>query len=902
MKNLKKVLSLVLALAMALSLMTVAFAADASDYKDYDKVTHKEAVDVMTAVGVFNGTGDGSNFSPDGTLTREQAAKIITYMLMGQEAADRLVTTIAPYSDVAASRWSAGSIAYCTNEGIIAGTGDGTFEPTRAVTGLEFAKMLLVALGYDATIQGLEGSAWAINTATLALGEPALDTGMEDVSLSQSLTREQAAQMAFNAMKADIVEYDSQTTVDINGATVNIGNTRAQAVTTTRDWGANIDSDGATGTSSDPYTVQFAEQYCRDLSKVASTNSDAFGRPAVEWRYNNTSVGTYADTADYSYTGKVTKGTLYSDVGRSIVDDLSAAGTPVGNPAVTTDELIIIADGRTVSDANTSVSDWFSSRSTAAAGWSSSRINATTGAGVQTEVYIDDNNNVTIVVINTYVAQASSDYSSRNENLRIEVPTAATQPGTLTSTTLSLDDFAVSDYAEDDYILYTAAYVGSQGSNDRYEIQTIAPAEVVTGVVNSYSEGDSVTVAGTQYSYVQTMSNDADHGTAVTYSAGDEATVVLDNYNNVIYVDEAVTDSGNWVYVAEVASANGLGNNYVADAYFPDGTNQTITVRNWTTTGDDTYSEDIGDGETHAIPAGWYTYTTDSSDRYRLTQQTTADSVASATAGAVVTNGAVTVGQGGNATRANASTVFVIVDEDDNITTYTGIANVPTITAKSGQTVTAYYAENSSGYARFVFVDVGSTATITDAVTTNSEYVYLLSLDSVNVDGDGTRYYTYNALVDGEETTINLADTFTGVNTNGILNVLYYNARTNSDGYVTSMSLAENRSNVDAEQTLTAASVDYNSGVIEITGTAPSSADLVLAADCEIYLISEASNINLDDGADYEVSANISGSSLASILSGHTVDGSYYVERADSEANAAVTALYIFVETATAVV
>ena len=82
MKNLKKVL--VLALAMALSLMTVAFAADASDYKDYDKVTHKEAVDVMTAVGVFNGTGDGTNFSPDGTLTREQAAKIITYMIMGQ--------------------------------------------------------------------------------------------------------------------------------------------------------------------------------------------------------------------------------------------------------------------------------------------------------------------------------------------------------------------------------------------------------------------------------------------------------------------------------------------------------------------------------------------------------------------------------------------------------------------------------------------------------------------------------------------------------------------------------------------------------------------------------------------------------------------------------------------------
>ena len=220
MKNLKKILSLVLALAMALSLMTAAFAADASDYKDYSKVTYNEAVDVMTAAGIFQ--GNNGNFDPNGTLTREQAAKIIAYMLVGQEKADKLTATIAPYSDVAADRWSAGAIAYCKNEGIIAGTGNGKFSPTAELTGLQFAKMLLVALGYDATIEKLEGASWAINTSKLALGDPDLDNGMENVSLSKVITREQAAQMAFNTMKATLVEYDDKgDNITVGGITIN---------------------------------------------------------------------------------------------------------------------------------------------------------------------------------------------------------------------------------------------------------------------------------------------------------------------------------------------------------------------------------------------------------------------------------------------------------------------------------------------------------------------------------------------------------------------------------------------------------------------------------------------------------------------------------------------------------
>ncbi len=217
----------------------------------------------MTAAGIFNG-GDGNNFNPDATLTREQAAKIITYMLVGQEKADKLTAAVAPYADVAANRWSAGAIAYCTNEGILAGDGNGRFNPNSPVLGTQFAKMLLVALGYDPKIEQLVGNSWAINTSKLALGDADLDKGMEEISLSAALTREQAAQMAFNAMKATLVEYeDKGGDIIIGDIPINIGASKATPVTSTNADKQTISKDKAT--DSNAYTVQFAEKYCEDL-------------------------------------------------------------------------------------------------------------------------------------------------------------------------------------------------------------------------------------------------------------------------------------------------------------------------------------------------------------------------------------------------------------------------------------------------------------------------------------------------------------------------------------------------------------------------------------------------------------------------------------------------------------
>ena len=122
----KKFLSLVLALVMTMSLVTVG--AGAKDFTDDSKINYKEAVNVMSAIGVIDGYTDGS-FNPTNTLTRGAAAKIICNLILGPTTADALVADAAPYSDVPTSNVFAGYIAYCAKEGIISGYADGTFRP-----------------------------------------------------------------------------------------------------------------------------------------------------------------------------------------------------------------------------------------------------------------------------------------------------------------------------------------------------------------------------------------------------------------------------------------------------------------------------------------------------------------------------------------------------------------------------------------------------------------------------------------------------------------------------------------------------------------------------------------------------------------------------------------------------
>lgn len=211
MRNLKKVLALVLALAMALSVMASAFTAPEYTEEaqaEYDAMTaaQQNAFYVVSALGIVEGFSDGS-FRPEENLTRAQFAAMVYRAKTGDVAKENILfssASVAMFSD-AIDTWAIPYVAYAYSAGIVAGYPDGTFKATKAVTGLEAAKMLLTALGYDAEIEGLVGPTFYANTIKLGTAVGLFNGVKGDIYAPA--TRADAFVMFANALKANTVSY-----------------------------------------------------------------------------------------------------------------------------------------------------------------------------------------------------------------------------------------------------------------------------------------------------------------------------------------------------------------------------------------------------------------------------------------------------------------------------------------------------------------------------------------------------------------------------------------------------------------------------------------------------------------------------------------------------------------------
>ena len=210
MKNLKKILALVLAFACAFTMFAGAAFTDQADIK-----VDSDVVDTLVSLGVVNGYTDGS-FKPNDTVTRAEMAKMIYVLRTGNSDASAYNNDKTSFTDVN-GHWAAGFIKYCQSVGIIAGQSATKFAPDQTVTAQEAAKMLLVTLGYDAQKAGLVGINWASKTNALADENGLLDD--VNTSFTGPCPRQYAAQLIYNAIDTPTVVWrdDAYTNVTLLG-------------------------------------------------------------------------------------------------------------------------------------------------------------------------------------------------------------------------------------------------------------------------------------------------------------------------------------------------------------------------------------------------------------------------------------------------------------------------------------------------------------------------------------------------------------------------------------------------------------------------------------------------------------------------------------------------------------
>ena len=851
----KKLLALVLALVMTMSLVTISNAA----FKDADKISNKEAVDVMAAVGVLAGYDNGE-FGATDTLTRAQACKIIAYLDLGKDVAEAL-PAVQVFSDLSANNWAAKYVAYCADAGYVSGVGDNKFAPDEKVTGYQFGKMLLCALGYDQKVEEMTGSSWEIKVAKL-MESNSLSKGTSKLG-SAALTREEAAQYGLNALKATCVEYeDKGTNITIGDTTISAGAKKAKAVeaATTNDYAGAIDK--TNGSTAAVYTVQLGEKLYKgdlEISEDGTNGADEFGRTVKTWLYKKDAVATSESTAVASFTAA----TKAADVAKALNGYKLAdnAGTPnkynINNNTVyktadpdndfTTGSIVVVNNASaTTLTVGTSEGETIAKA-----------IADETANGKVVEIYADkDTKVVTKIVVIKYTVAKVTDVKTTTKSgstyttySLASVEGSNTPSGKVYSVVADNEkDTAVvsGTIAKDDIVTYVKPVNGKL---------YIYATEKFTGT-QSAKNSEKLTINGTSYGIALGVlnGNSSDNVDAADFANTTKTSnYYADQYGFVVYTN-AVAETVNYAVVDKIAlvNATGTGNNKSVEAVlaFADGTTNTVKVTKINgikaknienAAGDIVVTSNAISGikvstsvtENGELSGKIVSYKS-TSDGYELTylNVSTSDgsigkvatskssSSNSATTVTVVEKGVPTVvgynkTDASNATGvvANNDTVYLIKTKDgsnDKFTSYTGFKNVSTVkitgTDSADAIAVVAYAVNDDGVA-FIYINA-ATAVIGD--TKDGTMLYVTGTDYVTNGTDDDVYYTLTGIVDGAEGEIKTKESSI---VSGLEKGKLYELTVDNDGYVTAKT-EQTSSTKYVKKTLSSASEEAKNGVI----------------------------------------------------------------------------------------
>lgn len=682
MKNLKRVLSLGLALVMLLGMLTVAGAADeakksAKDLSDYDSIANKEAVALLYDLGIINGMPDGS-FTPAGNVDRSSWAKMVYYVKEGNADPSMYKGTANTLKDVA-GWWAEGEIAYLYSAGIVAGDDTGNFNIRANIRVDEAAKTLLVTLGYDSKDRGYEGAAvWSANIMKDAKAKGLL-AGI-DQAANTPLTRDNAARMIFNALFAKV-----------------------ETATYGRDNGEKY----VTGYKTETYTLGEAVYSLAKKTGLvngldkdgnatidnvkAPANADVIGQTGVVYTWGTDGVSSFVITAGSSVIKSYLDGSM--NWAKIINKDDKAF------VALADDSVNLYVDG------------------------TSSAFNATGSLPWNVpgnEVLLLDNNandKIDTIKVTTYsVEKVTGDTETRT--LRDGTPQTRVPGVTGWVATSSITGAA--GLKEGDVVLANA------------DKSVLTKAEVVTGKVTRVSSSDAITVNGKAYtaSGIKNTNLGLESGKTLKDWADrdNEYNFYLDRGGNICLatkVPGAAADSSLAIVLAsaKVSGSQGLSATagyWETELLYMDGSTEVVRVTSVGT------EEDVDKITVSNLKGKFVDVKETDKDQWNLTERT--DSTMTSTATEL--KNAIKF-DGNNS--ANNATVFILGKADskgkvESYTAYTGYANVPAVNGVANTKILL----DKGGVATYVY------ATYTGFVGEAAEgYIYVQDKAAYEVDENG---------------------------------------------------------------------------------------------------------------------------------------------------------------------
>ena len=724
MRNLKRALSLAMASIMVLGMMVVgAGAVSYDDFSDKDKIVNDDAVSMLVELNVINGKDDGS-FDPEGIVTRAEMAKMICVVLNGGKDPSLGNVSNYTYTDTV-GHWAAAYIEYCTTLGIVAGDGTGKFNPSNTVTGAEAAKMLLVALGFKSEIEGFTGANWAVNVNVRANQKGLFDE--LSINPSEGLTRDNAAQMVWNALDAGVVSYDY--TLITDGSSITSSPTL-------------IDNESKT-LLTDKFKVAKLEGVIVANENATSTGTAVEKEDVTVLLLTSDDADSKQDEGDTITLKTATAANLLGKSVTMFAKDWKngAYQTVLGNPVVSSDNMIAtISEDSDADDVKDALKD-AGIKEVSKAVLVQNFIRATdkddkeltisgmadvaklTGNGIEVTVISNDNDNkADFVIVTKMIAGKVSAYNAKGNDgdgyITVTALTDIAKADQIAGAEFA-DVKGSEDLAKDDIVLYYRV-------GDTFYAEK---ADSVNVTVTSTKGDDQIKDGSNTYKASALSSKyDDDNNTVLTTAVepDDEVTLYLDNFGYVVYTD-AVTAADEYMFITgSDASVKSGFESLTIKGVLSDGTEVTASVNKIDSKKLSSAFEGLSGTTAEKEEAAQklvnnkiVTYTK-TGEKYNITVKDNTK----------ITQIEKNKASLGGAT-ANSKTIFVIGDKNDNYKVYTGIANVPNVTNKDAK----LYCYAPSGVAKFV---VALSATTSDG-DTNGIYI-LGKTASAKKDGDDTIY------------------------------------------------------------------------------------------------------------------------------------------------------------------